>query len=195
MFDLGAERMAAENANGDGTTVRHATARRAALWVAILLGLGAATARAQSTLGSPVAVTLPIVGTWELVSLKWTTPDGRSFQPWGDATGRLTYDANGNVVALLMHERRNEAQSGSRAAPETLSQYSAYFGTYHVNAANGVITHQVTGSLNGENASGELQRTFRFEDGNLILGFTTIRDGVPLVRRLVWKRISSSPAN
>ncbi len=62
-----------------------------------------------------------------------------------------------------------------------------------MDSANGVITHQVTGSLNGENASGELRRDFKFEDGMLILGFTTIRDGVPVTRRLVWRRISSPP--
>jgi hypothetical protein len=134
-----------------------------------------------------------VVGTWELVSLTWTTPDGRTVQPWGNPAGRITYDADGNMVALLMHERRNEAQGGSRAAPEALSQFSAYFGTYSVDPANGIISHRAAGSLNGENASGELRRTFKLEDGMLILGFTTVRDGVPVTRRLAWKRISSPP--
>ncbi len=177
--------------------VPQAAARRATLLVVVLLLLGVATALAQTKPDIPAdtaATDSPVVGTWELVSLTWTTPDGRAVQPWGNAAGRITYDASGNMVALLMHERRNEAQSGSRAAPETLSQYSAYFGTYRVDSANGVITHQVTGSLNGENASGELRRDFKFEGGMLILGFTTIRDGVPVTRRLVWKRISSLPA-
>jgi hypothetical protein len=174
--------------------VPQATARKAALCVAAFLGLSVATTGAQTKPDIPVGTDSPVIGTWELVSLTWSTPDGRSVQPWGDATGRITYDSNGNVVALLMHERRNEAQSGSRAAPETLSQYSAYFGTYRVDAANGIVIHQVTGSLNGENASGELRRTYSFEDGRLVLGFTTIRDSVPVTRRLVWKRISSPAA-
>ncbi len=174
--------------------VPRAAVRRAVLLVVVLLGLSVAAARAQTRPDTPVGTDSPVVGTWELVSLTWTTPDGRAVQPWGNAAGRITYDANGNMVALLMHERRNEAQSGSRAAPETLSQYSAYFGTYRVDPANGVIAHHVTGSLNGENASGELRRDFKFEDGMLMLGFTTIRDGVPVTRRLVWRRISSPPA-
>lgn len=171
--------------------VPQAMARRAALWLIVLLGFGVATARAQTRTDVPAGAESPVVGSWELISLTWTTPDGRTVQPWGNPAGRITYDANGNMVALLMHERRNEAKSGSRAAPETLSQYSAYFGTYSVDSANGVISHQVTGSLSGENASGELRRTFKFEDGMLVLGFTTIRDGVPVTRRLVWKRMSS----
>lgn len=130
-----------------------------------------------------------LVGTWALVSLSWTYPDGRTIEPWGNPTGRITYDASGNVVAMLMHERRNEANGGA-ADPNTLSSYSAYFGTYRIDLADGIIRHQVTGSLNGQNASGELQRTFAFNDGMLILGFITLNEGIPVTRRLVWERIS-----
>ncbi len=105
--------------------------------------------------------TLSIVGMWELVSVIWTYPDGRATEPWGVAAGRLAYDAAGNMMALLMHEARNEA-GGQMSTPAAQSQYSAYFGTYRVDTANGVITHQVTGSLQGENASGELRRDFKF---------------------------------
>jgi hypothetical protein len=119
--------------------------------------------------------------------MSWTYPDGRSIEPWGKPAGRISYDANGNVMGILMHERRNQAD-GLAPDPATLSSYSAYFGTYQVDPANGIIRHMVRGSLN-ENASGELQRTFAFEDGLLVLGFTTPNDGVPVTRRLVWKRV------
>jgi Lipocalin-like domain len=129
-----------------------------------------------------------IVGTWELVSMSWTYPDGRSIEPWGKPAGRISYDADGNVIAILMHERRNQAD-GLKADQTTLSSYSAYFGTYEVDTASGIIRHRVKGSLN-DNASGELQRTFEFQDGFLILGFTVSNEGVPVTRRLLWKRIS-----
>ncbi|WP_165982855.1 lipocalin-like domain-containing protein [Dankookia rubra] len=134
-----------------------------------------------------------VVGTWELVSMAWTYPDGRTIEPWGTPAGRLAYDAAGNVVALLMHEARNEA-GGRTSTPDVQPQYSAYFGTYRVDPGHGVITHRVVGSLNGANASGELRRSFAFEGDDLILGFTTERDGVPVVRRLVWRRSPSAPA-
>jgi len=137
--------------------------------------------------------TSSVVGMWELVSLIWTYPDGRAIEPWGAPAGRLAYDAAGNVMALLMHEARNEA-GGQMSTPAAQPQYSAYFGTYRVDAGGGVITHQVAGSLNGANASGELRRSFAFEGDDLILGFTTQRDGVSVVRRLVWRRISPAPA-
>ncbi|MDO9711398.1 lipocalin-like domain-containing protein [Paracraurococcus lichenis] len=137
--------------------------------------------------------TSSVVGTWELVSMAWTYPDDRTIEPWGTPAGRLAYDATGNVVALLMHEARNEA-GGRASASAVQPQYSAYFGTYRVDAGHGIITHRVAGSLNGTNASGELRRSFAFEGDDLILGFTTERDGVPVARRLVWRRISSAPA-
>jgi Lipocalin-like domain len=132
--------------------------------------------------------TSQLVGTWELVSMSWTYLDGRTIEPWGKPPGRISYDADGNVTGMLMHERRNQAD-GVAPDPATLSSYSAYFGTYELDLANGVIHHRVKGSLN-ENASGELQRTFAFQDGRLILGFVASNDGVPVTRRLVWKRIS-----
>jgi lipocalin-like protein len=130
-----------------------------------------------------------LVGTWELVSLTWTYPDGRSIEPWGKATGRISYDAAGNVMGMLMHERRNQADS--RATDQgALSSYSAYFGTYRVDWTEGMIRHHVDASLNSDTASGELKRSFAFENGMLILGFTTMRDGVPVTRRVQWRRIS-----
>jgi hypothetical protein len=131
-----------------------------------------------------------IVGTWELLSNSWSFPDGRVLEPWGKAAGRISYDAHGNMMAVLMHEQRNEADGIVRGDQQTANNYSAYFGTYRVDFSQGVIRHQVAGSLNGNNASGELLRTFKFEDGLLVLAFSKAQDGVPVTRRLVWKRLS-----
>lgn len=132
-----------------------------------------------------------LVGTWELVSLQWIYPNGHEVEPWGKPAGRISYDAAGNVVAMLMHERRNQAD-GRAVDPTTSSSYSAYFGTYQVDVAEGVVVHHVAGSLNGDMASGELRRTYAFEGGMLVLGFTLARDGI--TRRLVWRQISSPVA-
>ena len=131
-----------------------------------------------------------IVGTWELLSNSWSFPDGRVLEPWGKAVGRISYDPDGNMMAVLMHERRNQADNSNGSDSQTADSYSAYFGTYRVDFTRGVVRHQVTGSLNGNNASGELLRTFKFEDGLLVLAFSKWLDGVPVTRRLVWKRLS-----
>lgn len=88
--------------------------------------------------------------------MSWSYPNGRRVEPWGKASGRITYDPDGNVVAVLMHERRNQAD-GRAGDPETTSSYSAYFGRYDVDQGEGIIRRQVTGSLNAD-ASGELTR-------------------------------------
>lgn len=130
-----------------------------------------------------------IVGTWELLSYSWRFPDDHVLEPWGKAVGRISYDANGNMMAVLMHEQRNQADGSNRGDPRTADSYSAYFGTYRVDSPQGRVRHQVTGSLNGNSASGELLRTFEFEDGLLVLTFSKPLEGVPVIRRVVWKRL------
>jgi hypothetical protein len=129
------------------------------------------------------------VGTWELVSFTSQLEDGRSIEPWPNAVGRIAYDARGNVTSLLISGRRNEAD-GRSSPPEAQDEFTAYFGTYQVDIAQGIITHDVSASLNATRASKVLRRSFELSDDNLILGFPTIRNGVPMTNRLVWKRIS-----
>src|SRR5262245_35251874 len=124
-----------------------------------------------------VEATSSIVGTWELLSYSWRFPDGHVLEPWGKANGRISYDANGNMMAVLMHERRNQADGGDGGDPRTADSYSAYFGTYRVDPTQGRVRHQVAGSLNGNSASGELLRTFKFEDGLLVLTFSKPLEG------------------
>src|ERR1051325_9915204 len=122
-------------------------------------------------------ITLP-VGAWELVSLVSERPDGRTFEPFGPhPTGRIVYDEAGHVTAMIVGEQRNEA-TGNPSPPELLMQFTAYFGTYRVDAMTGEIVHIVTTSLNGQQASGELRRRYRMENGRFFLSFSLMRDGV-----------------
>jgi Lipocalin-like domain len=101
--------------------------------------------------------------------------------------GRIAYDADGHVTALVMHEKRNEA-SGARSSPEVQADFSAYFGTYSVDTAQRIVTHHVRGSLNAQGASGELRRNYELKDGALILTFTRQQDGA--MNTLRFKRVS-----
>jgi hypothetical protein len=133
---------------------------------------------------------LSLVGTWELVSFWWRMPDGQTTQPWGaHPTGRITYDSNGYVTALLMHESRNEA-GGQSSPAEIQADFSAYFGSYIVDIEGGTIIHRVAGSLSAAHASGEIRRTFELNDGVLNLSFIRPREGVPVTYSLAWTRIS-----
>ena len=55
-------------------------------------------------------------GVWHLVSINIRWPDGRVTQDWGARpVGRIIYDRQGRVFALLMHAGRN--QSDDREVP------------------------------------------------------------------------------
>ncbi|MGD9878684.1 lipocalin-like domain-containing protein [Reyranella sp.] len=131
------------------------------------------------------------VGAWELVSLVSERPDGSTFETFGPhPSGRLIYGESGQVIAMIVGERRNEA-AGKPTPPEFLRQFTAYFGTYRVDGEKGEIVHNVATSLNGPQASGELRRQYRMENGRLFLSFSRMREGVEVVTRVEWKRIST----
>ena len=171
---------------------------------ALILTIGLATASATSTAarqGPPVG-TRPavvsgssrdaqlLVGTWDLVDFSRRATDGGVTAPWGSQpAGRITYDADGHVTALVMHERRNEA-SGRVSPPEVQADFSAYFGTYSIDTAQRIVTHHVQGSLNASGASGDLRRNYEFEDSALILTFKRRQDGALVT--LKFKRVSRS---
>lgn len=95
-------------------------------------------------------------GTWEIVSRSERLSDGRVIEPWGaHPAGRITYDADGHVTALLMHERRNEAD-GRSSPPDMQAEFTAYIGTYMVDVTQQIVTHKVTASLSAARASGDL---------------------------------------
>jgi hypothetical protein len=130
-------------------------------------------------------------GTWDLVSFSARLPDGSVAEPWGaHPVGRITYDADGHVTALLMHELRNEAD-GRSSPPDTQAECSTYFGHYKVDVARGLVTHEVTGSLSAAHASRELQRNYELRDGVLTLSFTRPRNGLPVTHVLSWTRVST----
>ena len=134
-----------------------------------------------------------LLGTWDLMSFSARLPDGSASEPWGaHPVGRITYDPDGNVTALVMHELRNEAD-GRSSPPDTQADFSAYFGSYKVDVARGLVTHKIAGSLSAAHASHELQRNYELRDGVLTLSFTRLRDGLPVAHVLSFKRVSSPP--
>jgi hypothetical protein len=156
----------------------------------IVTGLAAAGTMAINSVCPAQASPASLVGTWELVTFTAHQADGRVEEPWGpQPAGRIVYDADGHMTALPMHQRRNEGD-GSQSPPDIQGEFSAYFGTYQLDAAQQSITHQVQASLAAGRASKELRRNFRFKDGMLVLSFNRVRNGMPVTQNLLWKRIS-----
>lgn len=94
-----------------------------------------------------------LVGSWRLVSFESRYENGDVKYPLGQQPlGRLSYDAAGNMSALLVQAGRPEFAGGDmrggtdaevRAAFEG---FIGYFGTYSVDPAKGIVSHRVQGA-------------------------------------------------
>ena len=52
------------------------------------------------------SVAARLVGSWTLLSYTTEAPDGTTGKPYGDAVGRLNYDALGNMAGQVMRPNR-----------------------------------------------------------------------------------------
>src|SRR5215472_15212318 len=98
-----------------------------------------------------------VVGMWELVSYVTEAPDGRVLESWPEPLGQIVYDAAGRMMAIVMSARRNEA-AGAVSPGDAQSEFTAYFGTYAIDADRGVVRHHISASLHGARAAQELER-------------------------------------
>jgi hypothetical protein len=133
-----------------------------------------------------------LIGNWSLVSYVTEAPDGSTGKPYGDAVGRLSYDAAGNMAGQVMRPGRSPVTPGQWAAQDVRSAYAgyiAYFGTYEVNEAGDTIVHHVEGALNPSWVAGDQVRRLRF-DGDLLILSTDVPKGGSTVRHtLTWKKL------
>ena len=136
-------------------------------------------------------------GTWRLLACEGRWSDGRITRPYGESpAGQLMYDGNGRFAGQIMARERPAFATGNllkgsdhevRAAFEG---YVAYYGTYAIDAAEGLMVHQVEGSF-FPNWVGEQQiRVFEFtEDGRLELRTLPIKGSrADLTVALLWER-------
>ena len=134
-----------------------------------------------------------LVGNWTLLSYVTEHPDGSRGKPYGDAVGRLSYDALGNMAGQVMRPGRLEVAPKQWGAQEVRSAYAgyiAYFGTYEVSAAGDAVVHHVQGALNPGWVGGDQVRRMRFDDDLLILSTEVQKDGALVRHTLTWKKLA-----
>lgn len=163
-----------------------------------------ATATAPADTAASASLADQIVGGWRLVSRVTTTDDGRTLSDPGLSTtpsGVLIYDRYGHVaaqlsrpgrtVAMLADECREAEQvKGTNDTAQTILGYDAYFGTYTVDVNAGVVTHHLDSALFPGDIGKDIKREFTISGNTLTIKFhTTLHDGTPVVRKLVWARM------
>ena len=133
-----------------------------------------------------------LVGTWHLVSYETIEPDGGRGRPFGNAVGRLTYDASGNMTGQVMRPNRSRVELGEGSAQQVRAAYTgyiAYFGTYDIAADGQSVVHHVHGALNPAWVGGDQIRGLRFEEDRLVLHAEVPKAGAIVRHVLTWKRI------
>ncbi|OFW27681.1 MAG: hypothetical protein A3H97_23050 [Acidobacteria bacterium RIFCSPLOWO2_02_FULL_65_29] len=129
------------------------------------------------------------VGTWKLVSTERVSANGERLPPTStNQIGFLIYDSAGNMGVTIMQGGRQK-YAGAQPTPEearaALTSYTSYFGTFIVNAAEGVVTHRLQGSLNPGMATDQ-RRGFELKGNLLTLKPPRGANGVQ--SQLTWER-------
>jgi hypothetical protein len=116
-----------------------------------------------------------LVGTWRLVEYNNWDVAGVLTQPYGARPrGYFVYDATGHVTIQIARTPPMAAPSGDRALTVTekaqaYDSFMAYFGRYTVDAARGIVTHHVEGSLRPDYSDTDQPRPFRVSGDSLIV--------------------------
>jgi hypothetical protein len=137
-----------------------------------------------------------LVGSWRLVSNEEHRADGSVTAVWGRSPGgSLMYQANGRMAVQLMDPRRRNFASEDRVAgtPEEVKQafagYLAYFGSFRVDEAAGVVIHHVEGATFPNLIGTEQRRLFVLSGNRLTLTTPPLfRAGRTSTYVLVWER-------
>ena len=132
-----------------------------------------------------------LVGTWRLVLYETVDAAGRRSRPFGDAVGRLTYDADGNMTGQVMRPDRAPVSLGEGNAQQVRAAYIgyiAYFGKYEVAGDGQSVLHRVAGSLNPAWVGGNQVRSMRFDGDRLILHANVEKAGGIVCHELTWER-------
>ena len=127
---------------------------------------------------APLSEKLP--GTWRLVSRVDLTREGLPHADpalGSDPIALLIYDRSGNFTAQFMKRDRSGplADGPAAAGNNTRAQggYDAYFGTYTVEDATGMVTQTLLGALSQANVGSVLARGMTVEGDALVIRLET----------------------
>lgn len=130
------------------------------------------------------------VGHYRLVSFVNIDESGAA-RDAGYASGRILYDAAGNMSAQLMRTGRKPLSTppteSERAA--AYAGYTAYFGTFTLDPATSKVTHHVEGSTNPNWVKTDLVRYYEFSADGRQLKLSIKNAQGRITGTLTWERI------
>ncbi|UZW60152.1 lipocalin-like domain-containing protein [Lysobacter enzymogenes] len=131
-----------------------------------------------------------LVGTWRVERIVDTDAAGKRHYPYGEKPkGYIVYDPSGHLHVQIMRTPApppfaagDDAKGSDAETRAAFLGYAAYFGTYRVDAAKGVVVHRVEGSLMPSYTGTDQPRPFRIEGD--VLTIEGDSEGVHFVRQL-----------
>ena len=128
------------------------------------------------------------IGNWKLVSYQAFNESGEARTLDYDG-GRIMYDERGYMAAQLMRSgRAKSAPATDEERAAAYRGYTAYYGTYQIDEAKGIVTHHVEGALYPQWPGTTLVRHYAFsEDGKRLT--LSIKSGDRITGTLTWERL------
>jgi hypothetical protein len=132
------------------------------------------------------------IGTWKLVNIEQRNAKGEVVPPAAgnpNRTGYIIYDPGGYMAVSIMPVGRKKyagAEPTDQEALAALTGFTAYFGTFTVDAKEQAVTHHLQGSLNPGMGTDQ-KRFFEFSGNRLTLKPPAAANGNQ--SRLTWERM------
>ena len=139
-------------------------------------------------------------GVWKLVGEETRDANGQAVSrgPNGDNAGRfgyIVYDPAGYMGVNLAWLKQPVFAGGKATTPQdalaAMGAYNSYWGSFAVNDARGIVTHQTFGALSPAFAGTNQERQFTFSGNQLTLRPPTAANGDQ--RTLTWERVPDLP--
>ncbi|MEE2776900.1 MAG: lipocalin-like domain-containing protein [Acidobacteriota bacterium] len=153
--------------------------------------------RPVSTIVPAAALTLeaetPFQGAWKLVSIESRTPDGEVTPTENPPLGFIMYDPAGYMGVVIQGLERQPYAGDSATADEALAavtSYTAYFGSFTVDAEAGIVTHHLVGAMNPGWTGSDFPRHYTFEGDRLTLQPPAGESGNTV--HLTWERLPAA---
>ncbi len=133
-----------------------------------------------------------LVGAWHLVSWEVVT-DGQTNEPFGpDATGVITYTADGMMQATIAAaDRQPYSGPSARRSPDdevahATRTFFSYAGPWHLDGE--VVVHEVTHALDPGFVGTQQRRNVDLDGERLVLSAVEPIGELSRVHRLTWRR-------
>jgi hypothetical protein len=166
--------------------------------VAFSLAMGMGALVATSELSAQREANAQFAGVWKLVGEETRDAKGDVVAGPNAASGGrfgfIAYDPAGYVGVTIAWSKR-PAFTGKASTPDearsALASYNSYWGSFAVNEARGIVTHQTMGAVSPAFAGTNQERGFTIAGNRLTLRPPNLANGDQ--RALTWERVPDLP--